>query len=80
MEEWKKINIVHQKHEIEFGKLIPGTPVHEIQSERMLNIPGNEALFSANVHFRCKLSDQNFNSVFELNAGNKDITDFFRTI
>ena len=80
MEEWEKIDIVHQKHEIEFGKLISGTPVHEIQSERMLNIPGNEALFSANIHFRCKLSEQEQNSVFELKTGNKDITDFFRII
>lgn len=80
MEEWKRIHIVHQKHEIEFGKMIPGTPVHEIQSERMLNIPGNEALFSANIHFRCKLSEQDSDSAFELSVGNKAVTDFFRTV
>lgn len=57
MEEWNRISIVHNKHEIEFGKLIPGTPVQEVKAERMLYIPGNEALFSANIHFLCKLPE-----------------------
>lgn len=55
MEEWNKINIIHHKHETEFGRLIPGTPVQEVKAERMIYIPGNEALFSANIHFFCKL-------------------------
>ena len=55
MEEWNTVNIVHYKHEIEFGKLIPGTPVQEVKAERILNVPGNEAFFSANIHFLCKL-------------------------
>ena len=79
-EEWKKLNIVHQKHEIAFGDLIPGTPVHEIKAERILHIPGNEALFAANIHFLCKLSDQDVNSSFGLCIGKEDITDFFRII
>ena len=39
-EEWKKIEIVHAKHEIEFGDLIPG----------------NEALLTANIYFHCNLT------------------------
>lgn len=54
-EEWGKIKIVHQTHEIEFGTLIPGTPTQTVISEKSVNIPGNEAIFSANIHFRCKL-------------------------
>ena len=55
-EEWNRINLVHCKNETEFGELIPGTPVQEVNAERMLNIPGNEAIFSANIHYLCKLS------------------------
>lgn len=80
MEEWKEINIVYQKHEIEFGNLIPGTPVHEIKAERMLHIPGNEALFSANIHFGCKLTECDFKPSFGIKVGNKNVTGFFRTI
>lgn len=56
-EDWEKILIVHQKREIEFGKLIPGSPVQAITSERLLHIPGNDALFTANLHFHCALPD-----------------------
>ncbi len=80
MEEWKKINIVHDKHEIEFGNLIPGTPVHEIKAECLLHVPGNDALLTANIHFHCTLSDLACDSRFELTVGGKDITDFFRTM
>ena len=80
MEEWRKINIVHDKHEIEFGKLIPGTPVHEIKAERLLHVPGNDALLTANIHFHCALSDLKYDSRFELTVDGKDITDFFRTM
>ena len=45
MEEWNRINIIHHKHEVEFGQLIPGTPVQEVKAERMIFIPGNEAIF-----------------------------------
>ena len=54
-EEWKGLRIEHQKHEIEFGDLIPGTPVNEVTAERLIHIPGNDALFSANIHFRCEV-------------------------
>ncbi len=56
-DEWNAVEIVHDRHEIEFGPLIQGTPVHTILAERNVNISGNEALFSANIHFRCKLVD-----------------------
>ena len=55
--EWEKINIIHQKHIIEFGPLIPGTPVHEIESDRLLHVPGNDALLMCNIHFCCTPSD-----------------------
>lgn len=80
MEEWNRINIIHHKHEVEFGQLIPGTPVQEVKAERMLFIPGNEAIFSANIHFLCNLPGENFNCSFNVKVGNKDITEFFRTI
>ncbi len=56
-DEWNVVEIVHDRHEIEFGPLIQGTPVHTVLAERNVNIPGNEALFSANIHFRCRLED-----------------------
>ena len=61
MEEWNRIHIIHHKHEVEFGQLIPGTPVQEVKAERMIFIPGNEAIFSANIHFLCRLPGESFN-------------------
>jgi len=55
-EEWKKIKIVREKHEIEFGELIPGSPVESVTAERIIHIPGNDAVFSANIHCRCDLT------------------------
>ena len=80
MEEWNRIIIIHHKHEVEFGQLIPGTPVQEVKAERMIFIPGNEAIFSANIHFLCGLPGEKFNCSFNVKVGNKDITEFFRTI
>ena len=77
-EEWDEIVIVHEKHEIEFGNLIPGTPVSSIIAERRINIPGNEALFSANIHFRCDLRGTDADSLFCIKMDGKDITDLFR--
>ena len=54
-EEWKEIEIVHYKHEVELGELAPGSPVQEKTAERYIHIPGNEPLFSANIHFYCVL-------------------------
>ncbi|MBP5237184.1 MAG: leucine-rich repeat domain-containing protein [Clostridia bacterium] len=78
-EEWDAIEIIHEKREIDFGTNIPGTPVREIRSERRMNIPGNEALLSANIHFRCELERSGKPGSFQIKAGGKDITDAFRT-
>lgn len=76
-EEWDKIEIIHEKHEIEFGDVIPGTPVHTILAERRMFIPGNEAILTANIHFRCNFTE-NDSSTFHIKMGGKDITEFFR--
>ena len=78
LEEWRKIEIVHEKHEIEFGKLISGTPVHEILSERLVPIPGNEALLSATIHFRCELEKSQGPMIFQIKMAGIDVTDLFR--
>ena len=79
-EEWKNVKIVHQKHEIEFGEFIPGTPVQRIKAERLVHIPGNEALLKANIHFHCSLSDSERDPAYSLWTGNKDVTVLFRAI
>ncbi|MCR5627721.1 MAG: hypothetical protein K6F99_10405 [Lachnospiraceae bacterium] len=53
MEDWKTIDIVTEKHEIDFGDFIPGSPVSEIEDERLVHIPGNDALYRATIHFCC---------------------------
>ena len=53
VDEWKKTNIIHERHEMDFGDFIPGTPVQRFEGERMVHISGNDALFTANIHFRC---------------------------
>ena len=78
-EDWKKIRIVHQKHEVEFGKTFPGTPVHRIESERWMHIPGNDPLFSANIHFNCQIGDIPCPE-FHIRTGGKDISDAFRIV
>ena len=77
--EWAQIRIVHQKHEVEFGTAIPGTPVQKIVSERFVHIPGNEALFSANVWFHCQLSEI-CTPVFQIRAAGKDFTEHFKVM
>ncbi len=79
-EEWNRLVIVHQKHEIEFGNTIPGTPVCEIKGERLLHIPGNDALFTANIHFNCVLPGKSGGSTFKISIGGKDATDLFKTM
>ena len=76
-EEWDKIEIIHEKHEIEFGDVIPGTSVHTILAERRMFIPGNEAILTANIHFRCNFIE-NDSGTFHIKMGGKDITEFFR--
>ena len=78
-EEWSRIRIVHQKHETEFGSMIGGSPVQQITAERLVHIPGNEPLFSANIHFRCSLSET-VQPEFRILTGKQDITDAFRTM
>lgn len=80
MEEWKNISIAHQKHEIEFDELIPGTPVQKIKSERLVHIPGNEALLKANIHFHCSLPALEHDSAYIIRMGNKDVTTLFRAV
>lgn len=77
-EDWEQSRIVHQKHEFDLGSLIPGTPVQQITSERLIHIPGNEPLFSANVHFHCDLAHAEGNPQFHVITGKTDITEFFR--
>ena len=55
IEEWRSVEIVCEKRETRFGPLIPGTPVQSIVSDKLIHIPGNEALFFADIHFRCTL-------------------------
>jgi hypothetical protein len=54
-QQWEEVKITHARYECEFGGLISGTPVHELTGERYVMIPGNEALFRANIHFRCDI-------------------------
>lgn len=76
-EEWNKMNIVHDKHEIEFGDCIPGSPVQTILAERRVHIPGNDALFTANLHFRCRL-EKTVDKSFKIMIDDTDITYMFR--
>ena len=78
-EEWKKIRIVHFHHEVKFGHLIPGTPVQRKLSERIGIIPGNEALFTANVYLRCNLDNYDKLYSFTITAEGKDLTSLFST-
>lgn len=70
---------VQHQHEVELGGLISGTPVHRIESERWMHIPGNEPLFSANIHFNCQIGEIPCPE-FHVRTGGKDITDAFRTM
>ena len=54
-EEWNKIEKYTEKLEVEYGNLIPGSPVMEIVEERLIRLHGNEALSLANIHFNCKV-------------------------
>ena len=76
LEEWKDIEIVHDRHEIEFGTLVPGTPVQSIVAERLVHIPGNEALYAANIHLNCRLGDL-YDPLTDIDACGKDVTEIF---
>ena len=55
-EEWEQITIDDKERVTEFGALTAGTPVQEVVSDRLVHIPGNEALRNADIHFRCDLN------------------------
>ena len=77
LEEWNRINIIGDRHEVEFGGLVPGSPVQEIVSERLIRAPGNAALRLANIHFRCELPSAKNAKQFTVRAGKTDITKLF---
>lgn len=82
-DDWKRINIMCEKHEVELGKLIPGTPVQEIIDDRIVHVDGNDALFKAAVHFNCSLPDRAGDApcgIFRIMCGGKDISGFLKTI
>ena len=57
LEDWRKIEIVSEKYEVEFGEFYPGTPIQKIRNAELRHIPGNEALFRATIHFNCDLDE-----------------------
>lgn len=57
VEDWNKIKITHEKYEVEFGQQLPGMPVCKKTSERLIHIPGNDAIFTADIHFNCNLME-----------------------
>lgn len=54
-EEWDRMDKSTERLEFDYGELIPGTPVQELVSERLVRITGNEAISLANIHFFCAL-------------------------
>ena len=77
LDEWNKIKINGDRREVEFGGLVPGSPVQEIVSERLICDPGNAALRLANIHFRCELPSVKNANRFTVRAGKTDITRLF---
>ncbi len=71
--DWKAVHIAHEQHETEFGDLIPGTPVQTIESVRWIRVPGNEALFTANIHFLCIFDEEDALSESAVTSG-EDVT------
>ena len=55
LNDWDKIRIDDSERITEFGDLIPGTPVSEIISDRLVHLPGNDPLRKATIHFNCDL-------------------------
>ena len=51
--EWDKINKACTTHQVDYGPLIPGTPVHVVLDDKITRMPGNEALFNAVLHINC---------------------------
>ena len=70
-EEWDEINIIHEGYRV-------ANPEHlglYCNIERY-DIPGNEPLFSANIHFNCSTEDVS-NVGLAIRMGNKDVTNLF---
>ena len=76
-EEWNRIEVIGDKREVEFGGLVPGSPVQEIVSERLIRSPGNAALKLANIHFRCELPNAKNAKQFFIQTGKREITPLF---
>ena len=76
-EEWNRIRIIGDRREAEFGELVPGSPVQEIVSERLISAPGNAAMRLANIHFRCELPSAKNAKRFTVRAGKTDMTKLF---
>ncbi len=55
LEDWENMDIAFERYEIDFGGNIPGTPIRVITDERIVYIPGNDALRKATIHFNCDL-------------------------
>lgn len=85
IKDWAAIEIVHRRHEVDFGDLIPGSPVERVTAERLVYVPGNEALFAANIHFNCDLAESEIEVkpvpvLTKITVAGNDATDFFRRI
>ncbi len=57
-EEWETVEIVRWQRSVDFGGLVPGTPVEAVADDRITPVPGNEALFLCRVHFNCPLEEK----------------------
>ena len=56
LDEWKAIDIVSEKRELDLGSLAAGSPVQQVTEERLTRISGNEVLYRAAIHCRCYIS------------------------
>ena len=80
IEEWRSVEIVCEKRETRFGPLIPGTPVQSIVSDKLIHLPGNDALLCADIHFRCALESADKTSFYINTTDGQDITELFRNV
>ncbi len=57
-EEWKKLEKPTEKRVKVFGKLVPGTPVQVVISDKIVRTAGIESLCLATIHFNCDYPKQ----------------------
>lgn len=76
-EEWQKIRIPRERHEVDLGEPIGGAPVQKVVDERLVHVPGNDEVLAATVHFQCKFANDTYET-FGLPADGKDDTDIIR--